>query len=83
MIAAGGLRSPEAGLALGAGAQVVGAQLVEAAEMDVQFAGGGLGREVAGADFGQEMADERGGQTMAELLFFMSAERSRDLDFSL
>jgi hypothetical protein len=57
MVAAGRMGSPEVGLALGAGAQVVGAQIVEMAQMDVQFAGGGLGREALSAYFGEQVTD--------------------------
>ena len=72
MVAAGSLGCPGVGVALGAGAQVVGAQLVETAGMKVQFEGRCLGREVSRADFGEEMADQRSGQTVDELLFFMA-----------
>ena len=82
MVTAGGLRGPGAGLTLGASPQVVGAELVEAAGMDVQFEGRGLDGEATGADFSEEMADERGGQTMGELLFFMATQSSREVDFS-
>lgn len=51
---AGGPSVPKA---LGTGAQVVGAQLVKPAGMDIQFEGCGWSRETVGADLGQEMAD--------------------------
>ena len=72
-VPAGGWWCPGVGVAPGAGAQVVGAQLVEAAGgMDVQFERRRLGREVARAHLGEEVADQRGGQTMGEWLFCMA-----------
>ena len=43
MVAAGQARGPSVRVALGASAQVVGAQLVEAAQADGQLGGHGLG----------------------------------------
>jgi len=67
MVAAGSMGCPEVGPTLGAGAQVVGAELVEAAGMNVQFAGHNLGRETVRPGFSEEVADEWGGETMGEL----------------
>ena len=57
VIPAGSAGDPSVPKALGTGAQVVGAQLVKPAGMDIQFEGCGLSREAVGADLGQEMAD--------------------------
>ena len=57
VIPTGSAGGPSVSKALGTGAQVVGAQLVKPAGMDIQFAGCGLSREAVGADLGQEMAD--------------------------
>ena len=48
-------------------AQVVGAQLVEAADADAQFECDRFGREQAGADLGEEV-----GQLLRALRFFMA-----------
>ena len=74
MIAAGAAGRPSASLALGADEQVVNAQLVKAAEMNLEFQGRSLGREAASTDFSEEVADQRGGQTMDQLLFFMAVK---------
>ena len=63
-------------MALGAGAQVVGAPLVKAAGMNVQFEGRRLGREMSGPDWGAEVADERRGNTVGELEFFRARKRA-------
>lgn len=83
MIAAGAAGRPGFGLAVRAGAEIIGVEFVEAGTGQAQFSGGGVGREALGAMFGQEMADEGGGQTMDQLLFFMAAEGSRRVGFSL
>jgi hypothetical protein len=61
---------------LSAGEQVVGAQLVEAANADAQCEGDRFGREPAGASLGEEVANEWGGDAVGELLralmFFMA-----------
>jgi len=48
---------PSVGAALSAGEQVVGAQLVEAADADAQFEGDRFGREQPGAGLGEEVTD--------------------------
>jgi hypothetical protein len=76
MIAAGEARCPSVGLAVGAGEQIVGAELVEAADADAQFEGDGCGRDQAGPGLGIEMADDGRGEAPGELLwglgFFMA-----------
>ena len=59
------------GVALGAGAQVVRAQLVEATEADPQLGRDGCRRKEAAASLGEEMADQWCGNTVGELEFFM------------
>jgi len=67
---------PSVGAALRAGEQVIGTQLVEAADADAQFEGDRFGREQAGAGLGEEVTDEwRGdavGELLRELMFFMA-----------
>lgn len=70
--AAGEAWGPVGGLPLGAGAEVVGAELVEAADTDAWFGGDGCRREAAGPGPGEEMADQWRGDTMGELEFFMA-----------
>jgi hypothetical protein len=76
VIAAGQTGRPGLGVALGAGAQVVGAQLVEAAQADAQFEGDGFGREPARTGLGEEIADQRSGDAVgqlgSELKFFIA-----------
>lgn len=57
---------------MGAGPQVVGAQLVEAAEADAQFGGDRCGREAAGTGLGEEVADQWRGDAVEELEFCMA-----------
>ena len=76
MITAGETGRPSVGAALSAGEQVVGAQLVEAADADAQFERDRCGREQAAAGLGEEMADQWRGDAMNELVgmlkFFMA-----------
>ena len=58
MIAAGQTGRPGCGPALGAGEQIVGAQLIEAAQAQAQFEGDGCGREQTGTGLSKEMADQ-------------------------
>lgn len=67
MIAAGKAGRPEISAALGAGEQVVGAELVEAAEADAQFECDAGGVNQPCACLGEEMADEGRGETVTEL----------------
>ena len=57
VVSTGSARCPSVPKALGTSAQVVGAQLVKPAGMNIQFEGCSLSREAVGADLGQEMAD--------------------------
>ena len=77
MIATRRLGRPSVGATLGAGPQVIGAQLVKAAGMNVQFERGRPRREAARASFGQEVADEWSGETMDELWLFTSWKVAR------
>ena len=76
MIATGQARRPGLGVALSAGAQVVGAQLVKATPADAQFERNGFGRKDAGTSLGEEMADQGCGnavsELMSELTFFIA-----------
>ena len=59
---------------MGAGEQVIGAELVEAAETDPQFQRDGFGLKQAGASLGEEMADQGCSTATGELrlLFFIA-----------
>jgi len=76
MVTAGEAGRPSVRPTLGAGEQVVGAELVEAADADTQFEGDGCGRNQAGPSLSEEMADEGRGGSLGELLlalgFFMA-----------
>ena len=76
MISTGETGRPDFGATLSAGEQVVGAELVEAAEADAQFEGDRFGHKQARAGLSKEMADERSCETVDELLgeleFFMA-----------
>lgn len=68
MIAAGYVGRPGFGVALSAGKQVVGAQLVKAAQADAQFERNRFGREQAGTGLGEKMADQWCGNAVSELV---------------
>jgi len=72
VVAAGAAGRPTGGFPLGAGPQVVGAQLVETADTDAQFGGERFGREAAGTGLGEEVADQWRCDAMDELEFFMA-----------
>ena len=72
VVAAGAAGGPGCGPALGAGQQVVGAQLVEAADADAQFVGDRCGRKVALTGLSEEVADQWRGEAVSELEFFMA-----------
>ena len=65
VIATGTARNPGVGLAVGAGVEVLGIELVEAAAREAQLRGGGWGVEMTGAKAGQKVANEGGGTTMS------------------
>jgi len=67
MIAPGNARRPHLRPALGAGAQVVAVQFVEAGAGEPQFlSGGGRGKFLA-AMAGEEVTDDGGGQAFDQL----------------
>ena len=72
MIATGQTGRPGFGVALSAGEQAVGAQLVEAAQAEAQFERDRRGREQAGAGLGEEVADQRRGDAVSEWQFFIA-----------
>jgi hypothetical protein len=71
MIAAGEAGRPGFGLAVRAGAEIIGVEFVEAGTGQTQFAGGGAGADVAGAITVEEVSDERCRQTFDQLKFFI------------
>ncbi len=81
-IATGETRRPGLGVALSAGEQVGGTQLVEAAHTDAQFERDRLGREQAGTGLREEMADQWRGYAMSqlvrELMFFIAPRYQED-----
>jgi len=72
VIAAGERGRPSIGTALGASPQIVGAELVEAAQAHAQFEGDGFGGQQARTSLSQEMPDQRGGDTVSKLKFFIA-----------
>lgn len=72
VVATGETGRPALGLALGTGAQVTGAQLVETADTDAQFGGDRCRRKVAATGLGEEVADQWRGDAVGELEFFMA-----------
>jgi hypothetical protein len=64
VIPAGGAGSPELGTALGASAQILGVEFVEAGFGQVEFGLNGGRPEITGAELGQQMANKRRGQTL-------------------
>ena len=83
MVAAGAAGRPGLDVALGAGAQIVGVEFVEAGAGQAQFGGGGARGEWPGAMVGQEVADEGSRKALDQLLSFMAAERGSRMDFAL
>ena len=79
VIAAGKSGGPYLGPALCAGEQVIGAELVEAAEADAEFKRDDFGLEQTGAGLGEEMADQGCGTATGELRFrFFLARKVTD-----
>jgi hypothetical protein len=70
VVAAGAAGGPNVGVALGAGAQIVAAEL-EAGTGEAQFGGRLDGGEFLGAVAGQEMTDDGGWKAVDQLAFFM------------
>jgi hypothetical protein len=71
MIAAGKAGRPSFGLAVRAGAEIIGVEFVEAGTGQAQFSGGGAGADLAGAITVEEVTDERRRQTFDQLKFFI------------
>ena len=82
VIAAGTTRRPGIGLTVGAGVEVVAVEFVEVSTPQAQFGGGRACCQSLGAMLGQEVTNERSRKAMNQL-FFMAAESSRKVDFSL
>ena len=82
VIPAGETGRPSVGAALSAGQQVVGAELVVAADAEAQFEGERVGREQAGAGLGEEMADQWRGEAMGELEFFIAGRMEEEEGFN-
>ena len=77
VIAAGSAGRPEVLLVMGAGGEVIGVELVEAAAGEMEFAAGLACVEMSGTELGQEVTDQWSGETMSELVFFMSGEGNK------
>ena len=75
--------SPSFGTALGAGGQILGAELVVATQADVQFEGDGGGRDLAHPRLREEMADQWEGKPVGELKFFIAPKIVGKMDFAL
>jgi len=74
MIATRQARRPRFGVALGAGGQILGAELVVTTQADAQFEGHGGWREMARAGLSEEVADQWRGKPVGELEFFIAAK---------
>ena len=74
---------PSFSAALGAGGQILGAELVVATQADVQFEGDGGGRDLARSRSCEEMADQWGGKPVGELKFFIAWKVVEKMDFAL
>ena len=64
MIATGTGWNPGVALSVGAGAEILSIELVEAAAREAQFRSGARGVELASTEVGQEVTNEGGGTTM-------------------
>jgi hypothetical protein len=71
VIAAGDAGRPVLLLVVGTRAEIIGLEFVEATTTEVEFAGGGAGREEPFAELGEDETDQRRGETMRELAFFI------------
>ena len=76
MIAAGNARGPGAGVALGAGGQIIAVEFKKAGSGESQFNGGGAGTKQAFPVVCQQMADQRCWNALDELLFFITTRMS-------
>jgi hypothetical protein len=75
--------SPSFGAALGAGGQILGAELVVATQADVQFEGDSGRRDLARPRLREKMADQWGGKPVSELKFFIAPKIVGKMDFAL
>ena len=73
VIAAGEGGRPKVGPALGISPQVVGAQTVEVAQMNLELLSASPARKLAGANLFEDVPDKRCRATMRQLWFFMDA----------
>ena len=69
--------------ALGAGGQILGAELVVAAQADAQFKGDRGGHKLSRPRLREEMADQWGGKPVSELKFFIAPKIVGKMDFAL
>ena len=75
--------SPSFGTALGAGGQILGAELVVATQADAQFKGDSGGHKLSHPRLREEMADQWGGKPVGELKFFIAWKVVEKMDFAL
>ena len=76
MVATGGARSPGPAAVRGAGAEVIGVDLVKPGAANTEFGGSGACRQLPVAEGAQDFADVRRSEAMEELLivFFIAAK---------
>ena len=74
---------PGFSVALGAGGQIFGAELVVATQADAQFKGDSGGRKLSCSRLREEMADQWGGKPVGELKFFIAWKVVEKMDFAL
>jgi hypothetical protein len=74
---------PSFSAALGAGGQILGAELVVATQADAQFKGDRGGQKLSRSRLREEMADQWGGKPMGELKFFIAWKVVEKMDFAL
>jgi len=74
---------PNFSAALGAGGQILGAELVVATQADAQFQGDGGGCQLSRPRLREEMTDQWGGKPMGELKFFIAWKVVGKMDFAL
>jgi hypothetical protein len=68
---------------LGAGGQILGAELVIATQADAQFQGDCGGHQLSRPRLREEMADQWGGKPVGELKFFIAWKVEEKMDFAL
>jgi len=74
---------PSFSAALGAGGQILGAELVIATQADAQFKGDRSGHNLTRPRLREEMADQWSGKPVGKLKFFIAWKLVETTDFAL